>query len=107
MSNFVAERTKQPSEVVDYDLDLRDWFAGLGVDFVQEASLESISPSGELEGGSDTNPEIVLVGSPARIVKVWVSGGNDGGEYLVTVKVTTNAGRVEEIDLRVFVEEAQ
>jgi len=103
---MAGEYEKQPREVVDYDFDLTDWFAGNNDDdFITQVKEVLIAPAGELVLGSDGTADIVLQGSPARRFKIWLSGGVDGGEYKVTALVKTNIGRVEEIDFTVRVEE--
>jgi hypothetical protein len=102
----MKEYQKQPSEVVDYDIGMDDWFAENGDDdYINRVDYIVVDPPGELEIGSDGSPTTVLLGTPPRKVKVWVSGGLDGREYKITLRVRTNIGRIEEIDFLVLVEE--
>lgn len=101
---MLAQLEKQPLEVVDYDFDMRDWFAGLGEDYITSAEVE-ITPAGGLIAGSPDHPAYVLIGDVPRVIKVWVSGGLNGEEYHLTVRVTTNALRVEELDALIRVED--
>lgn len=93
----LAAVTQQPSDVRDYDIDFDQWF-----------------PAG------DTIVQAVVVASPAmpeapstaiapsgRRVKVWVyDGGTDGLTYTLTLKASTNDGRVKEVELAVTILEA-
>lgn len=103
---MAGEFQKQPSEVVDYDIDMTEWFAVANDgDYISRIESIAVSPTGELVVGSDYTPQSVLLGSPAKKAKVWLSGGVDGGEYKVTVLLRTNIGRIEEVDFIVRVEE--
>lgn len=101
---IVEKFEKQPSEVVDYDLDMTKYFAPLGGDEIESASV-SVSPAG-LELGPGARGDILVFGDPRHLAKVWVGGGTDGETYTVTAMVTTQFGRVEEIDFQVRVKEA-
>ena len=104
-------KVKQPREVVDYDIDFREWFTALGLDGnmmddeLSEIVNAFVTPPGELILGGDGLTPVSLIGEKPQIAKVWVSGGLDGGEYKVTVKFRTRIGRVEEVDFLVIVEE--
>ena len=103
---MAGEFEKQPREVVDYDIDMREWFAvNRDGDFINRVEEVIIDPPGELALGSTGTPETLLLGDPPMKAKVWVSGGEDGGEYKVTVVIRTNIGRIEEIDFTVRVED--
>lgn len=85
----LATVTQQPSEVRDYDVDFDQWFpAGDGIvqatvavsPAMPEAPSAAIAPSG-------------------RRVKLWVyDGGTDGLTYTLTLKASTNEGRVKEVE---------
>lgn len=85
-------KPKQPSEVLDYDVDFSRWLPDtdtiLGV-------VTELSVDGELVIDS------VQIASP--VVKVWVSGGVDRKTYKVTIKVATEEGRVKEEEFKVRV----
>jgi hypothetical protein len=84
---------KQPSEVLDYDIDFTEW----------------MTPGDSIATATATSDAGITLGATTIIgyvVKQWVSGGTDGNSYKVTVKVTTNGGRVKEADFRVRVRES-
>ncbi len=104
----VLTKQKQPSEIVDYDIDFRQWFGdGPSLDEVDTVVL-SVTETGsppDLEFGPGALPDYSLVGSPKWVIKVWVGGGVDGVKYQCTAVVTTTDGRVEEVDWFVKVKE--
>lgn len=104
---MVAEFEKQPTEIVDYDIDMRDWFQAAGPeDFIRNIESLTIDPPGELAHGGPGVPFTVLIGDDKpQQAKVWLSGGVDGREYKVTALISTNIGRQEEIDFLVRVED--
>lgn len=73
--------TKQPSEVLDYDINFSDWL-GSGTIFSQTASVEPT-------GGLSVVQSSIMVG--AKAVKVICGGGADGVKYKVTVQISTNS----------------
>lgn len=100
---------KQPAEVVDYVLDLRDWFDEVdSEDYIVSGTI-SIDITGDpddLEAGPGSKEAFDPIGaSEPKLARIWLGGGVDGVEYKVTILVTTNGGRVEELDLPVVVEE--
>lgn len=104
---MVAEFEKQPREIVDYDIDMRDWFQAAGPeDFIRRIESLTIEPDGELVHGGPGVPFTVLIGGDQpQQAKVWLSGGVDGREYKVTALISTNIGRQEEIDFLVRIED--
>lgn len=91
---ILATYTKQPDEVLDYDIDYTDWLDG---DTLLGAEA-AVSPSGELTV-LDPMP---IVGDR---VKIWASSGVSGGSYKVEVTITTNGGRVKQDEVRIRVKE--
>lgn len=104
---------KQPAEVVDYDLDYNDFFDER--DDADQIVLMTITSDptfgvggGDLQLGPGSQPDWQLLPSRAglnRIGKVWIGGGTDGEDYIVTFKVTTELGRLDEGEFRVRVRE--
>jgi hypothetical protein len=98
--------TKQPREVVDYDLDMEDYFEDLTGDQVASVVVEidtvTVPP---LEAGPGTHPEYALVGDPKHLVKIWLGGGLDGSKYKITALITTDLERVEEVEFNLKVKE--
>lgn len=102
----VEQFVKQPSEVVDYELDMRDWFKRIRSDGIDSITTV-VSPTGDpsdIEVGPGALPDSELIGSPAHQARIWLGGGRDGVTYQVTATVTTTEGRVEEVDFLVIVE---
>ena len=83
--------SKQPVEVLDYDIDCSEWL-------VSDDELTSATAVVEPVG---VTADSVLVSSPR--VKVWLSGGTNGATYKVTVTITTDDGRVKQVEFRVRV----
>lgn len=85
--------TKQPVDVVDYDIDYSEWLtAG---DNVQSTDV-TVSPSG-------LTVDSVFVNDPR--LKIWVSGGTNGTTYKITATTTTADGRVKQDEFRVKVKD--
>lgn len=88
----LATVTQQPGDVKDYDIDFDQWFP-VG-DVIASASVVSAPLMTE-------QPSVAIAPSGRR-VKVWVyDGGIDGLTYTLTVKASTNDGRVKEVELLV------
>ena len=83
--------SKQPVEVLDYDIDCTDWL-------VSDDLLASATAVVDTAG---LTVDSVLVASPR--IKVWLSGGTNGATYKVTVTITTDDGRVKQVEFRVRV----
>ena len=84
---------KQPSEVLDYDIDIIDWLS-VG-DNVIGANV-TIDMSGLVVDKTTINDDRI---------KIWLSSGLDGITYKVTAKITTEDGRVKEVDFKIKVKE--
>jgi hypothetical protein len=83
---------QQPNDNLDYDIDFADYFpAG---DAIQSA--EVTAETGITKGTTTAT---------ATQVKQWVTGGTSGTTYKFTVKATTAAGRVKEVEFRVKVKD--
>lgn len=93
MSFILGRHTKQPDEVLDYDVSFVDWFSNRG------DAADSITVT------ADTG--IVVDGSSitANVVRVTLSGGTSGVTYKITVRLTTDAALpvVKEVDFLVKV----
>jgi len=81
---------KDPDATLDYGFDWSRWLEG---DTIQLASV-SVSPSGLT---------ITRVDFSTTGVVVWLSGGAPGSTYLVTCRIETASGRVDERSMRLFV----
>ena len=98
--------TKQPAEVVDYDINMLDYFDDLTGDEVDTVviTVDSVTVP-PLEIGPGTHPEYALVGDPKHVVKVWTGAGKDGEKYKITALITTFLERVEEVEFNLRVKE--
>lgn len=83
--------SKQPVEVLDYDIDCSDWLV----------SDDALSSATAVVDETGLAVDSVLISSPR--VKVWLSGGTNGSTYKVTVTITTEDGRVKQVEFRVRV----
>lgn len=93
MSTLLGKFIKQPSEILDYDVDFGQWFAG--------RSDSPVSHETTVETG------ITLVSSilSGEVVRVVLAGGANGQTYKVTVRMTTSNGLVKEADFAVRIRE--
>lgn len=91
---------KQPSERLDYLVDMTGFFEEVSGDYISSVVL-SATPAFEV---GDT-PTHELIGAQPTSFKVWLSGGDDGTTYKITAEVTTNAGREKEIDFKLKVKD--
>ena len=94
---YVAQ---QPNERIKYSVDFSRWLetgetCQSGTAF---SALES-GASGTLQAST------VYIGSDAKSVYLFISGGLDGDVYKVTVSVTTSIGQILEADFIVEVRE--
>ena len=86
--------TKQPADVLDYDIDFADWITD--GDVISSGTV-TIEPPGELVSNTQQ------IYSPT--VKIWLQGGVDGSQYKVTLLASTTQGRVKEVEFKVRVRE--
>ncbi len=78
---------KDPKDVLDYQFDIRPAIIGNDGDSISEVHVE-ISP--DVAGGLVLNSSIA---DGSRVV-LWISGGEAGVIYTVTLKIRTTSGRV-------------
>lgn len=91
MPSILGKFSKQPDEILDYDVDYSDWFSSradtpASHSVVAEAGITKVSDA--------------LTGSTVRVV---LSGGTSGESYKITVLLTTSDGIVKEADFVVKV----
>lgn len=86
---------KQPIEKTDYDIDFREWMTP--GDNVRNAVVV-VDPPGL------TNTQTV-VNDPR--VKMWFSGGADGVTYRISVTITTEDGRVKQVEYKIKVKDTK
>lgn len=94
---------KQPAETLDYDIDFSEFLSDndtlvtTGEPPVPSPLSVTVFPTGLTLG-----PTIAI---QPTVVKQWVSGGVDGQRYKITLTVTSNAGRVKQVEFTVRVKE--
>lgn len=98
--------TQQPNEVLDYDVDMSAWFESVPGDDIESvqisiSSLTEDSPT--LVAGPGVHPEHVIMGSEPTRFKVWIGGGTDRVDYIVTCVVLTEQDRTKEIEFKIKV----
>lgn len=81
---------KTPEDRRDYDVDFSDW---------TPEGDEVIDAEAFLEGNSSVVIDSVAI--EGNVVKVWLSGGEDGEGDEIEVRVTTNLGRIKTACFRV------
>lgn len=91
---ILATYTKQPAEVLDYDIDFSPWLSD--PDFITSIAVTA--------DAGITNTASTIFNS-GKSVKVWLSGGVTATTYKIQVRATTSAGRVKEAEFRIKVKE--
>lgn len=86
--------TKQPGETIDYPVDFTDWFEGRTGDSIASHTV-TVEPGISIA----THTRI------GNVVTVVLAGGTTGTSYKTTVKITTAAGLVKEVEFVVKVKE--
>lgn len=103
MANVFA---KQPADVLDYDVDMSAWFASTANDDIQSVEITVTSPGEEvptLVVGPIPHQAYVLLGAQPTRFKVWIGGGTDFMDYVVTCRVRTEHDRVKEVEFTIRV----
>jgi hypothetical protein len=91
---IIANFEKQPSDVLDYDIDCSSWLT-------QGDNVQSVAASPD-----DGSLSIDSVVNNDPRVKLWISGGVDGKTYKVTVGITTVDGRHKEVEFLILVRDS-
>lgn len=81
----LGSRIKDPDDTIDYDVDFGRYLPD--GDSVQSATASSDDPTLVVESVSVSD----------SVVKVWLSGGEDGQHYSVDVSATSAAGRTKSV----------
>ena len=89
--------TKQPGEVLDYDIDYSEWLTD---DDNVASATTAVTPSADED---DLAIELININDPR--VKLWISGGISGTTYKCTVTMETQDGRIKEDEFRMRVKE--
>ncbi len=85
---------QQPRETLDYDFDYRDWFADT-IDSIMEFRA-TCEPAGL---------DLVAIRISETLGKVWITGGEDGQTYLITVTAITTEGRIKEDEIELIMQD--
>jgi len=97
---------KQPGDVLDYDVDMSEWFAALVSDDIQSVQV-TISTDMEdaptLVAGPLPHPAVQLIGVEPVAFKVWLGGGTDYVDYTVRCLVRTEQDRAKEVEFKIKV----
>jgi len=93
MTAILGKFSKQPAEILDYDVDYTDWF-----------SNRTDSPVSYVVV-AQTGITVVSTSRIDNVVKVTLGGGTTGIKYKITVRLTTALGLVKEADFTVSVKE--
>lgn len=97
---------KQPSEVLDYDVDMSEWFSSIpgdDIDSVQVAISTVMEDVPALVAGPVGHPEVVVIGAEPTRFKVWLGEGTDRVDYVVTCVVQTEQHRTKEVEFKIKV----
>lgn len=85
--------TKQPIDVLDYDIDYSEWLTTN--DNVENVNV-TVEPSGLTVGNT-------FINDPR--VKIYLSSGANGTTYKITITMTTTDGRVKQDEFKLKVKE--
>jgi hypothetical protein len=92
----IGSITKQPADVLDYDIDFSEWLrAG---DTLETIDVVLTRLDGATLGLDDLAVKYVINNTP--IAKVWLEKGVDGQAYKAEVTVVTREGRTKQVELR-------
>lgn len=91
---IIGMAQKQPAEYLDYNVDFTEW---MPEDDIIESATVAVLPAGDL------TVDTISIMTP--IVKFWAAGGVTGTTYKLTVKITTQGGRIKEDELKIRVRE--
>lgn len=95
--------TKQPAEVLDYDIDFSEFLSD-GDTLVGSGNPPIPTPlSVAVDDPSITLGPTWLLNDTT--VKQWLSGGDNGKRYKITLTVTSSAGRVKQVEFVVRVKD--
>lgn len=98
---------KQPGDVLDYDVDMTEWFTGLSDDIQRvEVSIRSaMEEVPALIAGPVPHPAVQLIGNEPVRFKIWLGGGTHLVTYIVTCKVFTEQDRQKEVEFKIKVKD--
>lgn len=85
---------KQPADQLDYDLDFSDWLTPTDT-ITGVVAVSNVPTELEVLSASVTGP----------LVKIWLRGGVNGTTYKVTSTISTQEGRIKELEFKIRVRE--
>jgi hypothetical protein len=101
---IIGRFTKQPAETLDYDIDFSE-FLGPGDTLVSSGSPPVPSPLNVAVTPAGMTLVNTFVTNNGTSIKQWLAGGTDGVRYKITLTVTSNNGRVKQVEFLVRVKE--
>ena len=102
----MATFTKQPNDILDYDVDMSEWFSTIPLDEIESVGVTITSYQEDvptLIAGPTPHPATEQDSVGATRFKVWLGGGTDYVDYAVTCVVKTEQDRHKEIDFKINV----
>jgi hypothetical protein len=99
---------QQPLELKDYTVSYTEWLAPVSDRIIDvETSVTRITSRQSATGMAPATAdlEVSSVTRTDDAVTIWVEGGTSGYSYKVTIKATTEGGRVDESELQFNVRE--
>lgn len=97
---------KQPNDVLDYDVDMSNWFSSAPDDDIESVAITVTSLMEEaptLQAGPGVHPEYVVMGADPTRFKIWIGGGTNRVDYIVTCVVLTEQDRTKEVEFKIKV----
>jgi hypothetical protein len=88
-SKMVETKYKDPDATLDYSVDWSEWLSG-----------DTIVSS---EWFAEPGITIVRASNTTQIATVWLSNGSNRAFYIVTNRITTAAGRIDERSIKISV----
>ena len=98
--------SKQPNDVLDYDVDLTEWFSDIPGDDIESVEItitSAMESEPALVVGPAPHPEHVLMGASPTRFKIWLGGGTHYIDYIVTCVIRTEQDRVKEVEFKIKV----
>ena len=96
---ILGRYVKKPGEVGDYDIDLTPWLRQ------GETAESAVGTATCLTDAEDSSLSIDTVTVALSAIRVRLSGGSAGCEYIVTMTVTSSSDRTEDAEFLLLVEE--
>lgn len=90
---ILGKFTKQPTDVLSYDIDYTPWLTDLG-DTITSYTVA-------IEAGAT----IVSHGRQQGVIRTFVGGGTNGQQYKLTCTAVTTGGRTKQAEIIIKVKE--